>query len=236
MARIFREAARAYKLRILSCGLAGSPFMLLAFCITGSTEKAMSNLAAKDFEIVWRQLQTRLLQCDCASLETPQLPQAAVTLILREEQCGPQALIIKRAEHPRDPWSGHLALPGGRADATDADLLATATREAFEEIGVRLGGFLGRLPKLSPANPRLPKLEITPFVALAPPQIELRLNSEVADAFWVSLPALKQAGMSSQFTLKLAEGERSWPAYSSSRGPIWGITGRILQDFLALFD
>lgn len=196
----------------------------------------MNKLATKDFETMWRQLPTRLLQLAPAPSATAQLPQAAVALILRAEQSEPQALIIKRAEHPRDPWSGHLALPGGRAAATDADLLATATRETFEEVGVRLDAFLGRLPKLAPANPRLPQLEITPFVALAPPHIELQLNREVADAFWVSLRALKQAGMSSRFTLKLAEGERSWPAYASTRGPIWGITGRILKDFLALFD
>ena len=62
---------------------------------------------------------------------------------------------------------------------------------------------------------RLPHLEITPFVALAPPRIELQLNNEVADAFWVSLRQLKQEGMSSKFTLKLDEGERSWPAFAS---------------------
>ena len=195
--------------------------------------------SSQDFERVWRQLQTRLLQPRPVRPEPGQLPQAAVTLILRAEQNEPHALMIKRAEHPRDPWSGHLALPGGRADATDADLLATAARETFEEVGVQLlegGAFIGRLPKLSPSNPRLPRLEITPFVALAPPQITLRLNQEVADAFWVSLPQLKRAGMSSRLTLQLAEGERSWPAYASSRGPIWGITGRILTDFLALLD
>jgi 8-oxo-dGTP pyrophosphatase MutT (NUDIX family) len=199
----------------------------------------MNDFSAKDFEAVRRHLQMRLLQLDRLPIEAERLSQAAVTLILREEQREPQALIIKRAEHPRDPWSGHLALPGGRADTSDTDLLATAARETFEEIGVRLlegGAFLGRLPKLSPMSVRLPRLEITPFVALAPPRIELQLNNEVADAFWVSLRQLKQAGMSSKFTLKLAEGERSWPAYASSRGPIWGITGRILNDFLTLFD
>jgi 8-oxo-dGTP pyrophosphatase MutT (NUDIX family) len=199
----------------------------------------MNNFSATKFEAVRQQLQTRLLQLDRVQIEAERIPQAAVTIILREEQREPHALIIKRAEHPRDPWSGQLALPGGRADTTDADLLATAARETFEETGVRLlngGTFIGRLQKLTPNNPRLPQIEIIPFVALAPPQIELRLNNEVAEAFWVSLRQLKQEGMSSKFTLKLAEGERSWPAYHSSRGPIWGITGRILNAFLTLFD
>src|SRR5207244_3003698 len=104
---------------------------------------------------------------------------------------------------PRDPWSGHLALPGGRADAIDEDLLATAARETLEEIGLNLhagGQFLGRLPKLSPKNPRLPQIGITPFVAIAPPEFDLQFSDEVADAFWVSLPQLKQAGMSSHYT------------------------------------
>ena len=196
----------------------------------------MHNAEAHSFHAVLQRLQPRLLQLESLQIEAARIAQAAVTLILRDEQSEPQALIIKRAEHPRDPWSGHLALPGGRAEASDADLLATAARETREEIGLHVESFIGRLPKLTPKNPRLPQIEITPFVALAPPDVAMQLSDEVADAFWVSLPRLKHAGMSSQFTLTMDGVERAWPAYPSSRGPIWGITGRILTDFLNLFD
>lgn len=199
----------------------------------------MTDLPADGFASIVQRLQTRLLRLEHLPIEPERIAQAAVTIILRAEQTEAQALIIKRAEHPHDPWSGHLALPGGRADTADEDLLATAARETLEEIGLDLhigGQFLGRLPKLSPKNPRLPQIEITPFVAVAPPTFDLQFSDEVADAFWISLPQLKQEGMSSSFIWVREGVERAWPAYPSSRGPIWGITGRILNDFLIHFE
>ncbi len=170
------------------------------------------------------------------AIEPQRIAQAAVTLILRPHDGGATGLIIKRAEHPRDPWSGHLALPGGRADATDEDLRATALRETWEEIGVQLdeNALLGRLPKLVPNSPRLPRIEITPFVAVAPAAFYVQANAEVAASFWVSVATLKAEGMSDQFTMMFDGAERAWPAYPSEGGPIWGITGRILSDFLRL--
>ena len=192
-----------------------------------------------DFDGWCQQLSERLLPLTEIAIEPARIPQAAVTLILRAEAADVQGFIIQRAEHPRDPWSGHLALPGGRADASDSDLQATAIRETWEEIGVRLdagGRFLGCLPKLTPHNPRLPRIEITPFVAVAPPAFNAQANAEVAASFWVSAPALKAAGMSAQYTMMLDGATRAWPAYPSAGGPIWGITGRILSDFLKLLD
>ena len=60
-------------------------------------------------------------------------PQAAVALVLRATS-GLHVLLIKRARSERDPWSGQMALPGGRRDAVDATLLATAMRETLEEV------------------------------------------------------------------------------------------------------
>jgi len=60
---------------------------------------------------------------------------AAVTLILRESAADPaeaEGLFVRRAKVPGDPWSGHVALPGGRRDPEDADLLDTARRETLE--------------------------------------------------------------------------------------------------------
>ncbi len=176
---------------------------------------------------------------DAVRIEPARIRQAAVALILREAAGEAEILIIKRAERTGDPWSGHLALPGGRADASDADLLATALRETHEEIGLDLragGRVLGRLPLLAPNNPRLPQIEITPFVAVAPAQFALTPNVEVADLFWTSAPGLKRTGRSDEYRMTFGEIVKRWPAYPSAGGPIWGITERILTDFLSHLD
>jgi 8-oxo-dGTP pyrophosphatase MutT (NUDIX family) len=228
---------------LLCCALFVSSWLSKNFCdlliLSFNQRNIMSQIEAGEFAALLRRAQERLLRPERLPLELERISQAAVTAIVRPEVNDAHVLIIKRAEHPRDPWSGHLALPGGRAAATDADLLATAVRETLEEIGLNLvagGSFIGRLPKLSPRNPRLPQIEITPFVALAPTEVNLQFSDEVADAFWVSLRELHQTGMSSRYTLQLDGSERSWPAYPTAGGPIWGITARILNTFLTLFD
>src|SRR5262249_57490429 len=103
--------------------------------------------------------------------EGERIREAGVWVILGDGQGSAQALIIKRAERPGDHWSGHLALPGGRAQIEDADLIATAARETYEEVGIDLldgGEFIGQLEIIAPTNARLPRLEIAPFVAIAP--------------------------------------------------------------------
>ena len=192
-----------------------------------------------DFEMIRRQLDQRLMTPRRMPIERDRVPQAAVSLILREAQGSAQALIIKRAERPGDHWSGHLALPGGRAQVEDRDLIATAARETYEEVGIDLldgGEFIGQLEILTPTNARLPRLEITPFVAIAPPEFTMKLNGEVSRAFWISVADMKREGRSSFFSTPLDGVVNKWPAYPSEGGPIWGITERILTNFLSLLD
>jgi hypothetical protein len=66
--------------------------------------------------------------------EGPAPGRAAVAIVLRDVEDGPQVLLIRRAEHVGDPWSGHMAFPGGREDPEDESLLATAIRETREEL------------------------------------------------------------------------------------------------------
>jgi len=189
--------------------------------------------------MIRRQLEERLAPPRRLSIEPERVPQAAVSLILREVGGSAQTLIIKRAERPGDHWSGHLALPGGRAHIEDGDLISTAARETYEEVGVDLldgGRFIGQLDIIAPTNARLPRLEIAPFVAIAPKEFKLSLNDEVAGAFWVSITDLKREGRSSFFSMRLGDAINKWPAYPSEGGPIWGITERILTNFLSLLD
>lgn len=175
------------------------------------------------------------------------LRQAAVALVLRRRISDAELLVIKRSESERDHWSGHLALPGGRAEPEDASLAATAVRETFEEVGLDLaagGEVIGRLETVRPQSPLAPRVAVTPFVAVAPAEYHvteeggaargLDLSAEVAAAFWVPVSELKSGGRSGVFRMVFAGAEREWPAYPSQHGPIWGITERILTEFLSL--
>ena len=82
----------------------------------------------------------------------PEARPAAVSLVLTETDGGLAALFIERAARAGDPWSGQIALPGGRRDPVDPDLLATAIRETREETAWRfapsalVGTYLWRSP------------------------------------------------------------------------------------------
>jgi 8-oxo-dGTP pyrophosphatase MutT (NUDIX family) len=192
-----------------------------------------------DFEATCQQLIDRLQPLGDLPINSAGPVQAAVVLILRSHEGEAEVLIIKRAEHPHDVWSGHLALPGGRAEPGDRTLLDTAVRETGEEVGIDLsagGRFLGRLNTIWPGNPRLPQIEITPLVAVAPPEATIWLSDEVEDAFWLPICRLKQQGRSDVVQYIIQGQPREWPAYPSARGPIWGITERILTQFLSLLE
>lgn len=189
---------------------------------------------------------TALTRAD--DFESGGLRLAAVALVLREGLEGPELLVIKRSEAEHDHWSGHLALPGGRVEAEDESLLATAVRETREEVGLDLGAggeAVARLGTVNPQSPYAPRVSVTPFVAVAPPEYHagasggpkgLELSEEVAAAFWVPADELRRGGRSAVFRMVFAGVEREWPGYPSPHGVIWGITERILTEFLSLAD
>jgi 8-oxo-dGTP pyrophosphatase MutT (NUDIX family) len=208
-----------------------------------------------DFSDLVALIRSRLARADEMSARGDESPdaggdslrRAAVALVLRGNLSEAEMLIIKRSVSERDHWSGHLALPGGRVEAGDASLLATAVRETFEEVGVNLeegGEVLGRLGVVEPKSPLVPRVSVAPFVAVAPDEYHVRregevtpllvLSEEVAAAFWVPVATLRTGGRSEVFKMVFAGVEREWPAYPSEQGPIWGITERILTEFLSI--
>jgi 8-oxo-dGTP pyrophosphatase MutT (NUDIX family) len=158
-----------------------------------------------------------------------------VALVLAPlEDRRPAVLFIKRAEHPQDPWSGQIALPGGRRDETDPDLLATAVRETEEETGLRLSSadLVGELDDLRPVSPHLPPLVVRPFVFSIPTVPPARPSSEVALHLWVPLDALR--GHRTQETVQVKGLSLDVPGYRVGPHFIWGMTERIITPFLSL--
>lgn len=167
----------------------------------------------------------------------PSLSEAAVLLTIRPTE-PMELLLIERAEKEGDPWSGHMALPGGRREAHDDDLLATALRETREETGIVVprSHVLGRLDELGPSVTRRRfALVIAPFVAAVPAETEPDpAPAEVENAIWVPLTHLASDDAVDEVLIELEEGSLAFPAISYEDYIIWGLTHRILTGFMAI--
>jgi len=164
---------------------------------------------------------------------------AAVALLLRPGAAGIELLLIRRAEREGDPWSGHMAFPGGRASPADADLAATAAREAGEEVGIdpaRQGRLLGALDDLAPRSARLPSIVVSPFVFAVETGAEPVPNHEVQTALWVPVDELLHPDAATEYLHELADGATlTFPAFDARGYVVWGMTHRILTGFLELY-
>ena len=128
--------------------------------------------------------------------------------------------------------AGEISFPGGRRDPEDADLSATALREAEEEIGldptlVELG------EALPPTNTFVTSYRIHPFVGRIPHprEIDLRPNpAEVETVLTFSLAVLRE---SYEIRRLIRRGVPiHTPTYEVEGQLIWGATARILGDLL----
>ena len=166
----------------------------------------------------------------------PEVRRAAILLALRMGPAGePEVLMIKRADAERDPWSGHVALPGGRMEPADRDLAETAMRETLEETAVdvvRDGRLLGTLDDLSPRTPTLAPLVIRPYVALVRADVAIVPSHEVAAAFWVPLTVLRSADAWGVGMVRVRDGERRVTVFRHGPYTVWGLTERVLRQFL----
>lgn len=167
-------------------------------------------------------------------LSDPQRSLSAVALILGEEHSEPQILFIRRASRHDDPWSGDLAFPGGRIEATDRNAQAAAEREVREEIGLHLQTeqFVGRLDDIAGAH--LPVI-VSCFVYQIGHPVTLTLSDEVAQTFWIPLSRIADARRHGPATVSFNGQTFSRPAIDLL-GPghrvLWGITYRLVMNFL----
>jgi 8-oxo-dGTP pyrophosphatase MutT (NUDIX family) len=166
----------------------------------------------------------------------PPMRWAAIALVLRLGALRePELLMIKRAEAKGDPWSGHIACPGGRMEPGDRDLAQTATRETWEETGIelaRVGQLLGTLDDISPRTPVLPPIVIRPFVAAVPSTVEIIQSPEVAAAFWVPLTALREQTAWRMGRVEVRGVEREVSTFTHGEFLVWGLTERVLRQLL----
>lgn len=166
--------------------------------------------------------------------------EAAVALILAGSGSELSLCAIRRAEHPLDPWSGHMALPGGRTDPEDVGPRAAAERETLEEIGLSLieehwiGALSHVLVRLGGGDRRM---VLSPFVYyVGEERLPFSPNDEVAEAYWIPLAHLWDPRNSSSLEWERSGARLLYPAIRFGEHAIWGITFRVLTLFSDVLD
>lgn len=179
----------------------------------------------------WRERLRRAVGDTAAEASFSGVRQAAIAVILSEREMSLDVLLIERAIREGDPWSGHMALPGGHAERADADLSATAERETLEEVGLDLhavGERLGRLSDSAPVRP-IP-VAVRPFVYLLEGRPALRLSSEVTQALWVPIAPLLAGQQRTTFGVTRGGQSLKFPAWDIAGHVVWGLTYRVLDE------
>ncbi len=162
----------------------------------------------------------------------PILRWAAVAVVLVPE---PDALLlVRRSERSGDPWSGQMALPGGRREGEE-DLLFTAIRETAEEVGLILPpeALVGVLDDMAPRTPVLPPIAVRPYVFRLERRPQLgNISEEIAAAHWLPLTTLLNDEFYANVDVVVRSQPMRVPAFRLEEGTVWGMTERILSDLL----
>jgi 8-oxo-dGTP pyrophosphatase MutT (NUDIX family) len=183
--------------------------------------------------VTWEQLHRAL---DRAPRRVP-VPEgarrAAVAAILTPD-C--ELLFMKRAEHPDDPWSGHLSFPGGRVEPGET-VQAAAERETLEEVGIDLDRavLLGELDEVATQGP-LPRIVIRPYVwrLAAPPRVVL--NEEAVSLHRLSLGRLLANDGRGSMHHPWRGRDLVLPRVDFDGVRLWGLTLLIVDDLLDRLD
>lgn len=171
----------------------------------------------------------------------PDHERAGVAVVLRDGPVSAEVLLIERAIHDGDPWSGHMAFPGGRMEPADGSTRVTAARETHEEVGVDLSrsAYLGAVDELVGNRRVSPRLVVTAhaFHVTEPPCLALE-RREVQNAFWFPLAELHAEHRRVEHVIPELPRLR-FPGVAvgvPGRHVVWGLTFRFLERMLALIE
>lgn len=158
---------------------------------------------------------------------------AAVAMIFDDQH---RVLMMQRAKHKDDPWSGHMGFPGGGHEEQDASIRKTAERECLEEMGIDLvqsATFLGGLRRLSH-----PKITVDAFVYHLRAPVNIIANEEVADVFWISIHDLNDEQFKGTIDHTFQDTPRKFPAITipGVPVPIWGISLGFINQVLRIWS
>ena len=174
-----------------------------------------------------------------ASTTPDGLRPAGVLVPLRALPAGPPGsgeeitVVLARRSERVPHHKGQVCFPGGSRDPGDADLLATALREAGEELGIRESD-VELLGAMAPV-PTVTGFFIQPYVARLPASATFRLDGfEMAEVFEVPLAAFEDFGRYRRARTSFLGEAYDVFFFDYDHHTIWGATAKILHRLAAL--
>ena len=165
---------------------------------------------------------------------------ASVCIILAEKNQSLHFLMMQRASHEGDPWSGQMAFPGGKQDPEDANITITAEREAFEELAIENSAItrIGRLSDILARPYRAMKkpMVVSPIIFKAEHIFTPKGNAEVADWLWLPVSHFQDIKKRQNMTINKAGLEHQLPCYDIQGKRVWGLSLLMIDELIRALE
>jgi 8-oxo-dGTP pyrophosphatase MutT (NUDIX family) len=167
------------------------------------------------------------------------LLKAAVAIIIRDVEWGSEFLLMQRAKHEHDPWSGQMSFPGGKIEATDESAKMAAIREVEEEVGLALTDvdYIGQINDVYGLKvDNQYSVHVSCFVFKPTNELSPVGNYEVADLVWLPISYLDNPNNAhdhrhpQDLTVKMP----SVMIDADKEQILWGLSLRMLSEFYSL--
>lgn len=151
---------------------------------------------------------------------------AAVALVYVESTH--EFLVVRRAAHPKDPWSYQMALPGGKRENRES-LIETAQRETMEECQIALNQPVASLKPQIAGKYALYTIKVQPYLFILKDKPKIILDQrELSAYFWVNCDHFQDPDNHSYKVMSKNHPNLKFPVYKIAENYIWGFTYSVL--------
>lgn len=158
---------------------------------------------------------------------------AGVLILLYSKKDELHIVFIQRTEY-NGPHSGQISFPGGKSEDTDQDIIFTALRESYEEIGINTDK-VSILGQLTPLHIPVSNFIVYPVVGIYATSPTFKADPhEVKEVISFKLKDLLNPANCTSKEFKYGDLSFMAPIFNPNNVTIWGATAMILSEFLEI--